>query len=336
MVRLADKLPVLIAKNNPFELLFSPVKKAWSISNMRLFQRCKRKFFWKDLWGLSSKVTESFFIIGSAYHEGLAKWYKSHGKNMKLIARALKVKYTKTALQDIDLRDPEDAEDLIAQISSLEGMLIGYSEVYPDDLVDFVIDPTNIEKWFSVDCEDFIFKGKVDFIGRQKKNIVVMEHKTASKFNEAYIDTLPVDTEARGFLYGIKYGLGLNPGKVIYSIVKKTKLRGKSNESHTALCKRISNDYMLRPDFYFHREVLRYSMSDLATFEQDLFRTHEEYRWFMQSPKARTDPCLWPTSDGECRTFGSTCPFLTLCVEGLDRSTAKLYRQYIPKLGAHS
>lgn len=327
MPRLSRKLPELIAGDCPFKPLPEQVV-TWSISKKRAFDRCLRKFFWKYNYGLSPKYTETFFMVGNLFHEGVAMWYLNGGKNMVGIARRLIAK----ALKDLQANGFQDPNDVEKDVKALEGMLIGYSRIYKGDIQAYKIAKNQVEMWFRVSCDGFDFKGKVDMVAANRSAVnIVFEHKALSRMEDSYIDTLPMDTEARGFLYGLRYGTDLNPKRVIYNIVKKSKLKGRKNETRAELAKRISDGYINEPDKYFHREELRYSMADLATFEQDLYSTHEEYMWRMSEDGARTDPTLWRCNDAECKAFGKTCPYLVLCTEGLNRGTAKLFTQYVPK-----
>lgn len=326
MLRLEKKIPQLI-RDCPFKPL-PEGRVTWSISKLRCFNRCLRQFFWKYNFGLSSKYTETFFVQGDVFHQGVAEWYAKGGKEamVKIAARVIGKK-----LREIRKAGFQDDEDLLRDINTVKGMLIGYSRIYKADFKTFKINPKHIEMWFRVSCGDFDFKGKVDMVASQGKVDVVVEHKALSKFSDSYIETLPMDIEARGYVFGLKHGTDFNPKKVIYNLVKKSKIRGKKGETKQQIAKRIYDAYVDEPDKYFHREPLRYSMGDLATFERDLHDAHDEYVRRMSRKNARIDPTQWRCSDAECKSFGSTCRFLTLCTEGLNRGTAKLYTQYVPK-----
>jgi hypothetical protein len=266
-------------------------------------------------------------MAGDIFHDGLATWYLEGGKNMLKIAKALILKNMKKLKKD-GFQEPDE---VMRQVKTLEGMLIGYSLKYKQDPQHYRVTADNIEKWFVVDCGEFTFKGKIDMLAMEGKRLVVFEHKAHSRIQDTFIETLPMDTEARGYIFGLTYGTGISPVKVVYNIVRKSQLRGKKNETEAQLAKRISDDYVKKPKSYFHREELRYSQADIATFERDLYITHSMYCWLIARKNARIDPTMWPCSDAECKSFGSTCPFLPLCTQGLNRGTAKLYTQYTPK-----
>ena len=327
-------LPALIRKNTFPEGPTFPDKIRWSVSKAKVFKKCKRKFFWKYILHLQHRAKAAPLLFGSYFHEALAEWYRTKRSSMKRIA----ARYAKMADEEIraasEYYDQYEYDKLMTLIHTFEGMLIGYAAVYNQERKIWIIDREGIEAEKTIDLGDFTFIFKTDLITKQMirklvKNHLV-EHKTASRIPESYIDVLPLDTQVRGYIFGANHPQGLNKkvSKVVYDVVKKCKLKRKSDEKLEDFNERIANDYMDRPEFYFFRETLQFNKADIAAFELELRQVHAEYIWLLDTLKDPLDPRYWAPSDFICNEFFKKCPYLTLCLEGLDRGTACMYEQY--------
>jgi len=328
-------LPPLIIKNTFPVGPQLPEKIRWSVSKAKVFKKCKRKFFWKYIMHLQSRAKAAPLLFGSYFHEGLAEWYRTKRSSMKKIA----ARYAITAGEEIraasEYYDQFEYDKLMTLIDTFEGMLIGYGEVYRHERKIWIIDREGIEAEKTIDMGEFDFIFKTDLItkkmvkNRERHHLV--EHKTAAQIPDSYIDVLPLDTQVRGYIFGANHPKGLNKtvSEVIYDVVKKCKLRRKSNEPLDVFSQRIADDYMNRPDFYFFREKLKFNKSDIAAFELELRQVHTEYQWLIDTLKDPLDPRYWAPSDFICNEFFKKCPYSTLCLQGLDRGTACMYEQFI-------
>lgn len=322
-------LPPLIIEN-PFEEPYIPPRTVWSFSSLKLFRKCKRKSYWKRILRLSPKREATPFVISGLVHLGLAEWYKAKGK-MSTIATRITNEAIKEVEKYASYYDQDEYDELIAMATTVIGMLVGYSLMYKKDKDQLAIDKRrDVEAWFQVNMGSFDWKGKIDMLpctlaGKQ----LLMEHKAVKKLNiSLLIETLPLDTQLIGYIFGAAEGLHRRPTQVVYNLIRKCQLRKKSSESSKDYCDRIAKDYKKRPDFYFYREKLRYNKSDLAAFEFDLRKTNQEYNHLIEDSKDPLDPREWPCSTHVCTEFFRTCDFLPLCIQGLDRGTARLYTQY--------
>lgn len=321
-------LPQLM-RDHLFEPPELPKKMIWTSSSLKLFRKCKRKFFWKHIMRLHSKSTSPALIIGSAFHEALGEWYRGRRSNMKKIA----ARHQQTCIDEIETQsnyyDANDLDKLTHGAYALMGMLLAYGELYQHERNEWTIDRKNIERRFTLDMGDFDLSGKLDLHmshGKKRKKDVIVEHKTASSITEGYMDRLPLDTQVRCYVYGSIHAFGLKPNYVLYDVVKKTKLKRKANESSEDYNERIKIDYMSRPDFYFMRDELKFNKSDLDCFVHDVRQTHAEYMQIINERDWR-DPRSWVPTDTTCYDFFKKCENMQLCTIGLDRGTAILYDQ---------
>lgn len=327
----------LIKLHQPFELRKPPAQPKWSISKLKVFRLCKRKFYWSTILGLRPKATEPPLVIGAINHEGLAKWYNSGCRGMKTIAKQLVEHWAGVLSKSSKFYDQDDYDNLMRSFATVEGMLLGYAQYYDIDKAHWQFNSKSAEANFSVPTSKlgFEFRGRVDWVPCDRKSgkAVIFEHKFLGNPNEAYSERLPLDTEVRGYIWGLRNDphCKLKPVKVIYNIVRKCKLRKRSAESSEAFRDRIKKDYLkaARYDFYFKRETLTFNPEDLESFERDLVLTNEEYLSHLRTiGRLRfAGPEAWPCHDTICDLYHRNCPYLELCISGLDLGTAHFYEQ---------
>jgi len=318
----------LIVKN-PFLDPIIPKRTHWSHSSRKLFEKCKRKFYWKQILRISPRREAAPLVVSKAIHQGLAKWYGGKRTSMKKVAARITEETQKRIEQNVNFYDQDDYDELQTLLNTLTGMLMGYVEVYSEDRENWVYNKNDQEVWFQVDMGSFDYRGLIDLLPVQKSKQLVVDHKVLSNFGVSFIETLPMDGQLRSYILGATQGLKRSPKKVVYNIIRKCKLRQKSNETTEEFSERIQEDYLNRPGFYFHRETLRFSKDDIAALERDLQEVHAEFAWHVNKSDNPLEPEEWPCCSGHnCTEFFSTCPYLPLCTQGLDRGTGRLYTQY--------
>ena len=318
---------------NPFKYEpFIPEKIRWSVSKLKLFRKCKRKFYWKYVMHLRPKAKAGPLLFGGYFHEALAEWYRAKRSSMKRIAGRYAEAAEKEVIQTTQFYDQRDYDKLMTMINTFRGMLVGYSKVYAHERKKWIIDRDGIEAEKTIDMGEFNFIFKTDLITKKGSRNFLVEHKTAARIPESYMDKLPLDTQVRGYVFGANHPKGLNKKvtSVVYDVVKKCKLRKKSDEESAVFDKRITDDYVDRPEFYFFRETLKFNKGDIAAFEFELRQTHKEYQWLIGTLQIQAlDPRYWCPSDNICDEFFKTCPYQLLCLNGLDKGTSSIYEQYI-------
>ncbi len=321
--------PLII--HNPFLDPIIPKRTTWSYSTLKLFRKCKRKFYWTKLLRLSSRREAAPLVISNTAHEGLARWYCAKRTSMKKIITNIVKETQKRIEQNFEFYGQDEYDDLQILLNTLTGMLTAYAKVYAKDREKWSFAKKDTEVWFQVSMGPFDFKGKIDLLPLQKGKQLIVDHKVVSKIGESFVEKLALDSQMRGYILGSTEHLKRPPSKVVYNLIRKCKLRQKSNESVEEFSQRIQEDYLDRPDFYFQRETLRFSKQDVEAFKYDLQKTHAEYAWLINYAFDAEDPREWPCSDGVCDDFFRTCDYFPLCTQGLDKGTARLYQQYNKK-----
>lgn len=331
------QLPQLLFHPLPFPEIEIPKRMVWTSSAVKLFRRCKRKFFWKYMLRLHPRSSDRHLILGSAFHQCLGQWYRGKRVSMRKIIRGFQTHLDGVIADQGEFFDQDDLDKTQSMADTFAGMMLGYAETYERDRNEWNILRPSIEAKFSVDMGDFDYQGKIDLITqiRSSRQNTLVEHKTASKISSSYVDRLPLDTQIRGYIFGATYGLGLRVNEVMYDVVEKCRLRRKSSESLGEFANRVAEAYTSNPDRYFHREQLQFNCGDIDAFEYELRQTHQEYQaivdrlldgiYYETFPPL--DPRAWTPNDTECNAFFRTCEYMTLCTSGLDPGTARMYNQ---------
>ena len=316
---------------NPFQDPEIPKRTSWSYSSLKLFRKCKRKFYWKHVFRLRPRREPSALVISSAVHEALAKWYSLKRASMHKIVSNIINTVQRRAEQAANFYDQEEYDDLLITLNTLQGILTAYAEVYSQDSKLWQATKKDVEVWFTINLGPFDFKGRIDLLPTCKGKLFIVDHKVVSRIGESFVEKLPMDGQLRGYILGVSQGLKLKPVKVVYNLIRKCKLRQKSQESLEEFTERIKEDYLSRPDFYFQRETLLFSKNDVEAFEHDLRKTHSEYAWLVDNSSDPLDPREWPCNDDMCNEYFRTCEYFPLCTQCLDAGTSKLYTQYNKK-----
>ena len=333
MKDLPVQLPVLV-RQNPFKEMKIPEKVYWSASSIKLWRQCKRKWFWKYVARVEPKAKSGYLIIGTAFHEALEEWYRMKRVGMNKIALKHAGAARNSIQQNGEFYNDSQLDKFMHQAQILQGMLMGYGEMYREDRKNWDINRKAIEVPFEVDYGDYAFVGKIDLhvhrlLSEKRKRPFVVEHKTAAKIDAGYIDRLPVDTQIRGYALGATKGLQLPTTSILYDVVAKTKIRRKSGESVQEYNDRISLEYQSKPGKYFYREPLKFKKSHVEALEWKIYQIHKEYEYICSNMEFFDDPnpAYFIPNDGSCYNYNTTCPYLLLCTVGLDRGTAMAYKE---------
>jgi hypothetical protein len=309
-----------------------PKRMTWTASSLKTFRSDRRKFFWKYIMRIRPQgAADKNLLIGSGLHRCLGAWYRGRRSAMTRIASVFETQLMADAQLSEHYLDQKDFDALMVAVGSFRGMVIGYSRVYADDRATWQIERGLIEKKFMVNCGEFDFAGMIDLVIRRKpgsSRFTFVEHKTASKIRTQQIERLPLDTQIRGYGFGLRNGLKVPVNDVLYDIVGKCKLRRKSNETVDDFTDRIALAYETQHDKYFYREPLPFQNEDIAAFEYEMRQTHREYQFILEGHQGDPkDPRTWGPNDKVCDEYFRVCPYLPCCIQGLSRSTARLYEQ---------
>lgn len=306
-----------------------PKEMVWTVSSLRLFRTCKRKFFWTYIMRLEPRGISIPLLVGLYFHEFLEAWLRTKRAKTELII----ARYTDKLRERLEEMSSEFGINLQGKVTWFPAMLFAYTERYADDRKKTNPKQDILEKEFCVQLDGFKFGGKIDHCAFRDGQFIHVEHKTTSRITRDYIRRLPLDAQIRGYVFGERNNIwgSLKVRKVLYDVVLKPQLRQGKNETEDGYLNRVIQDYQANPQKYFYREVIPIHDEDILAFEHELHQTHSEYMWILENAiRDRIDPLhprLWTPNDAACYDYNTLCAFASPCTVGLDKISECLFNQ---------
>lgn len=275
-----------------------------SVSSIKDFQSCFRKYQFKNEQCIVPMHTSSPLQIGDAYHRGLQNYYG--GWSPKEVLVDIKNYY-------IDQQDEFDDEVFGAQCVKnsmiTRAMLIGYMFKYAADEF-FEITP---EKEFCIPIYEETgmrvwIAGKRDGIYKADGKNWLLENKTTSETDyERYKKKLLLDIQSTLYIIATEIELQETIHGVFYNVARKPFLKQKEKESDNAFYDRLKFDYVNRADdFYFRRLWIYRSEDDKQELMSEIIQIARD----LQSKRKHGD---WYRNLNACTQYG-TCPYLPICM----------------------
>lgn len=266
----------------------------WTNSRLKTYQACpmKEKLRYRDCLVPIGK--KEALNIGTAVHRGI---------EMRSIDEGL------AALKFGFPESTADAEAQDITRGTVRAMLQGYFAVYEpfeehDPEIGFEIGARFPTKSGMRRSNRIKLCGKIDDIVTINGQQWIVEYKTATQIDKSYFDRLYVDSQITFYMMAA-LRCDFNPVGVIYRVLKKPQIRRRQGETVDAFIERMEQDYLARPEFYFHESKYYRTMADIAQFEKDVWH---EIRQANQNAK---DGHIFRHSHS-CSNYG-TCPYLPLC-----------------------
>lgn len=322
------KLPDLVGRA-PFRPVPLLQRMCWHAHSLKDWRNCKRLWYWRHVWQLQPKKPITPLFIGTAFHTGMARWYGSKLPMKKIVYPLIK-EFEDQAIKYRELYTEEDFDDLQIEIRALGGMLRGYAKMFAEDRRTWPLSMRRVEVPFFVKGSQCDAGGTIDLVIDDPNSPLIFEHKTAGRIDSDYVDRIGMDTQVRMYILGARKGLEVPAKRVMYNVARKCQLRMKKGETLPHFLDRITDDYCARPDWYFWREPLIISTSDINAFQILIHEVDSEYHHILTDHKGDMfNPHFWPPNDFMCNARG-LCPYRALCTTGLDRGTGRWFRQQKP------
>jgi len=106
-------------------------------------------------------------------------------------------------------------------------------------------------------------------------NDAVYEFKTTSRLDASYIDRLDIDFQVSAYLEASSRLLGKKLRKVFYAVAKWPGSKQRKNETPEEYVERIKEDYLDRPDFYFHHEMVTRTEEQMELWRHEAWEIHK-------------------------------------------------------------
>jgi hypothetical protein len=283
------------------------------------FLTCPQKYQYSYIYGLAPRKPSIPFLVGGLFHDELDRMY-STGKADPEGTAERAGKACEAACKFPGMRS-EDSDNIWMQQAIVCGMIKGYASLYlKHDLKEYQILETEGQFVAPIPESDWTYRGKKDMVVMRKKDskLILMEHKTAGRIDAGYVAKLPMDNQILGYGWAQRAETGRKFSGVLYNVTKKPQIRQKQTESLQQFMRRVEDDYYLNPGAYFYRELLTFTDADLDRFGKEL------KRFVLNIERAQKENDFFQNA-GACTQMG-TCPFMKLCLDGVNKDTLLHYR----------
>jgi hypothetical protein len=263
-------------------------------SAITAFKACPKKYYWRYLREIEALERPEALLLGTAVHGFLESHYRQ-------------LSYT----PPIDLTPKS--------LAILKGVQEYYPILYLDDCDLF--EPVAVEKVISGEilnpetgrpAREYAYGGKVDGLVMLKKDaegfkagdLLLLEHKTTSKVDEAYFERLQLDSQLLLYSLYLSRELGTPIAGTLFNVIVKPSLRQKKSESEAEYHQRLRLE-MDWPEQY-HRRYLRFPDQRLQEIQRELWNAKNIIA------KARLDD-VFTMNSSACFDFHRKCDYWTLC-----------------------
>jgi hypothetical protein len=283
------------------------------------FLSCPQKYEYSYVYGIAPRRTQIPFLVGGLFHDELERMYKTGELNPEAMRKRVGDACEKAC--QFPGASADDSDLIWMQQAIVCGMVKGYKALYLEK---------DLERYEVVEAEGqfeaklprgWKYRGKKDLVLRERKTkqLILCEHKTAGKIDAGYVAKLPMDNQILGYAWAQRESGGEEFASVLYNVTKKPQIRQTQKESSIQFQKRIEDDYILNPGAYFYRERLTFTTEDLDRFGAQL------KKFVNNIERAREEDDFFQNA-GECVGKFGTCPFMRLCLGGINKDTLLGYR----------
>ena len=288
-------------------------------SSLNCWLTCQQKYNYRYELGYRTSETIPAFLIGTAVHLGLECFWRGEPLEGALIATA---RYM--------LDEPYFKREGWIERLRVQAYVHGYYHRW--------LNTRDLYEVIGVELE-FLEKGragKLDALVRRKSDgkLVIIEHKTASKFSKAddpsssYWSKLSMDTQVCFYYRHIQKMYDEEP-EILYDVIiksKSTPLKGKArkrkDETDAEFAQRkydsaeTPSEYGARVRKAYREEgAERYIRKTVHLTQQEVDRKLEELEYVINGIETapRTFSTFRVRNTTACNSYGGTCEFLGVC-----------------------
>lgn len=289
-------------------------------SMMNNFLACRRMYEYRYERNLVPVEKSAALSFGTLVHAGLEFWFKYHNANGAVNA-------VESLAEKLDIDEIE-----VAKASVLLERYTKFYSLDPFDVeeVEYEFCTPLINPKTKYPSKTFRLSGKVDGIVRMNGKLFILEHKTTSAIDDAYIGRILIDSQISIYANAISYVLNEPVVGAIYDILVKPRTKFKEGETEEQFEARKAEllaksktgkttaKRQERETIEQYKERLNADITDdnfrreIVCFSKEDLREHLAEVWDIG--QALRHPCIFRNT-GNCSKYGKPCPYLALCRE---------------------
>ena len=249
------------------------------------------KWYFRYLKGWQNKIVGRPLVLGAAFHEGKAEYYKGKSEKASI----------ETAMEIVELSKKELMIDDYVDIKfRIPIFLKTWIDTFgKNDRRDFKF--LFIEKQFNVPIEgtEFVMTIRPDTVVETKieKTVLIMETKTSGFSHRVTEEGVAFGDQATSYLLGVSKCTKKKP----YAVLPDIAYWNSKSRS-------LDNIKMIRGDFVFRNE------DRIRNFEKGVGQTFREMSQKAKAYENGYDPyVLFPRNSYYCMSFSTPCEFAEVC-----------------------
>lgn len=287
-----------------------------SVSAMRDFLSCRRKFWFRYIEGLAPSIREAPLSFGSAGHAGLAALFAGKRAPIGPKTEVEKAIFSEYTPDEIELSG-------VAPKVALESVnAFGIYVDWPAWKV------TDTEMYFEIKIDRGRYlHGYFDGFTTQNGELCLLENKFVSSIDESYLNHLLWDDQAGYYILAARM-LGKSVAGILYNLIQKPSIRqfkatpedqrkytkeGKlyanqrdKDENNEDYIARVRNWYQENKDTFCFRQLVMRNNQQLEALEKRFKLIVSDLR------SCQKENAYYPNGDA-CAFRG--CPYSSLCLE---------------------
>jgi hypothetical protein len=270
-------------------------KTAVTHSSIATYRECPHKY-WLSYTAAGNGIgvinKSAGMVVGDLYHAAIGEYLTSGdlSRAEKIIDEWKVENPLGLVLDDNESRARVHARGLLrAHVKKLSGL--GCKTVF-------------VEKQFELNSNGFRYLGKIDGLIQRSDGLWIVEHKAYAKLDRDVLTAIPTDAQILKYIWAARR-LGYPVNGAIYTIGKKSALRGRVGETDAQLDKRMAEAYEeADPDTIIHHEVVRPGKDDVERCMEGAAVTAREI----------ANDTTWVRHENSCNSgkFGM-CQFFQVC-----------------------
>lgn len=290
-------------------------------SMIRSFQTCPRKCYWSYVEQLESVKRSDALDVGSLFHQMIE--HLGYVKTPEMIAPS-----------ESDLENYAKALSMANAYHRELGLPMStrYTNVGSEQTFRIPLRTSN-----GGQSKTYMLTGKIDGMVQDNKTgeFCLVEHKTTSKVDGAYLDKLALDLQIMIYMLAARHYMAIvAPVCVIYNIVQKPTVKRLGINSKRTEPETLS-DYSARMDAQYEEHPEWVSQHQIHFTSRDLEDVAVELGMWADHLTLCRKSGLWPRQTGACHSNFGTCQFWPLCQGNQLNATNYIGTLYQRKDGMH-
>lgn len=231
------------------------------------FCECPERFRMRVVEGWSESGLSEPLEFGNAFHLCLEKLPQPPEKTTQLYQQQ---RFEKNTVE------PHQREEFEKLMSMVEGAVHGHDKYWERDhsSMSWVAHEKKFDVPYAIDGVSIRLRGKIDGIYREARDsnrLWLFETKTKSEIDhEGLHRTLKQDLQTMLYALVTQEMYGEQVSGFVYNVVRRPSIRPRRGETLYEFSVRCKEDYLSRPEFYFHRWEITLDRNDM-----ELWRTRQ-------------------------------------------------------------